>query len=91
MNEERKEVLMRVVIFIVSGVILGVWMHLIKLLIIVHWIYAIFSGKRNEDIAEFCHIWNTQAFRFVKYVTFVTNTRPWPFTKLGDTLGKFEK
>ncbi|MBD3252656.1 DUF4389 domain-containing protein, partial [Candidatus Pacearchaeota archaeon] len=79
---ERTEAWMRIVVGIVSGIVIGVWKIVIQVVTVVHWIIALISGKRNKDIAEFCEIWNTQLYDFVRYMTFVTNKRPFPFDKL---------
>ena len=87
---ERKEALMRIVVAIVSGIILGLWKTLILILAVFHWIYIIFADKRNKRIAEFSNVWATQAYRFIRYMTFTTNSRPFPFSDLGDVLNPIE-
>jgi len=89
-KSERKEAWMRIIVLIVSGIILGIWKSLIQLLGIVHWFIVIFSGKRNKGLAEFSEIWNTQIYVFLRYMTFVTNDRPFPFTKLEKNFSKFK-
>ncbi len=79
---ERNEALMRIVVGIISGVILGLWRGLVQLLVFFHWIVVLVTGERIKGIAEFCHIWNLQVFAFLKYMTFTTNKRPFPFTDL---------
>ena len=55
---ERAEVLMRLVVGLVSGIIVGLWKGLIQIIVVIHFIYALFTGKRNKDLAEFCDYWN---------------------------------
>lgn len=88
MNIERKEALMRILIGIVSGIILGVWKTLIIILSLLHFFYVLFKGKRSRSLAEFCHIWNDQAYKFIKYLTFATNQRVFPFADLGTLTDK---
>ncbi len=88
MMDERKEALMRIVIGIVSGIILGIWGSIVKLLAILNWIIVIITGKKNKDLAEFCNIWNTQMYKFLRYMTFTTDERVFPFEELGKTLDK---
>ena len=88
---ERTEALMRILVCIVSGIILGLWRALIQVLGIVHWFIVIIGGDRNKGIAEFSEIWNTQVYIFLRYVTFVTNKRPFPFEPLTKNLSKFGK
>ena len=88
---ERKEALMRIVVGIVTGFILGIWKMAVQLVAILNWLIAIFSNTRNKDLAEFCEIWNTQMYGFLRYMTFVTNKRPFPFNSLEKNLSQFEK
>ena len=88
---ERSEALMRIVVGIVSGIILGVWKILIKIFGLVNWLITLFTGKRNKDLAELCEIWNTQIYIFLRYMTFVSNKRPFPFNSLEKNLSKFGK
>ena len=87
---ERTEALMRIVVGIVSGIILGLWKLLIEILAIFHWFYVLFAGKRNRSLAEFSNLWTTQAYRFIRYMTFTTNSRPFPFSDLGKALQPVE-
>jgi len=89
-TKEKKEAWFRILVLIITGIILVLWRYLIIVLIIVNWFITIFSGKRNKDIAEFCEYWNTEVYRYVKYITFTTNERPFPFTKM-QKISKFEK
>ncbi|MBN1386123.1 DUF4389 domain-containing protein [Candidatus Woesearchaeota archaeon] len=86
---ERTEALMRIVVGIVSGIILGVWKMLIQVLAVVHWIVVIIKGNREKALADFCEIWNTQFYIFLRYMTFVTNERPFPFTPLAKNMTRF--
>lgn len=88
---ERKEAWMRIVVGIISGIILELWGNLVQILAIVHWFVVMFKKKRNKNIARFCEIWNTQFYVFVRYMTFVTNYRPFPFNKIEKSISKFEK
>lgn len=87
---ERKEALMRIVVSIVSGILLSVWLALVKLLFIVNFFIVLISTKRNKGIAEFCEIWNTQTYVFLRYITFVSNKRPFPFKPLEKSLSEFD-
>ena len=87
---ERKEAWMRIVVGIVSGIVIALWKTLVIVLSIFHWIYIIFSNKRSKGIAEFCNLWTTQAYRFIRYMTFTTNSRPFPFSDLGQAMHAVE-
>ena len=88
---ERKEAWFRILILIISGIVLGIWKALIQFLTIVHWISVVFKGRRARKLAEFCEIWNTQLYVFLRYMTFVSNERPFPFRDLTKNFSKFGK
>jgi hypothetical protein len=90
-NSERFEGLFRLVVLIVSGVILGIWRYLIYAFAITNFLSSIIFNKRNKDIAELSEIWNTQAYTFVRYITGVSNERPFPFRDLKKNMSKFKK
>jgi len=79
---ERKEAWFRILVAIISGIILEIWGALIGILAIVNWIIVVFSGKRNKDLANFCEYWNTERYKYFRYLTFVSNKRPVPFSSI---------
>jgi hypothetical protein len=89
-SSERTEAWFRIVVLIVSGIILSIWKILIQILAIINWFITIFSGKRNKDLADFCEYWNTEVYKFIRYITFVSNKRPFPFSNM-EKMSKFEK
>ena len=86
---ERNEALMRIVVGIVSGIIFYVWAYVILLFIIVNLIYTLIKGQKSKDIAELCEIFNTQIYVFWRYMTFVSNERPFPFESLTENFSEF--
>lgn len=86
---ERKETWFRIIVAIVSGIILHVWGGLIFVLAMVNWFITVFTKRRNQEIALFCEYWNTESYKFLKYLTFVSNRRPFPFSKM-ERLSEFE-
>jgi len=79
---ERNEAFMKILVLIVSGILLGLWEALVQFLVFIHWIMVVFTDKRIKELAEFCHIWNCQVYAYLKYLTFATNKRPFPFENL---------
>lgn len=88
---ERLEVLMRVVVLIVTGIILGVWKFLVYLFILVNIIWTLISGKRIRELAELSEVWNTQVYVFTRYLLFLSNMRPFPFAPLAKSMSEFDK
>ena len=91
LHGEQKEALMRIVVLIVSGIILGAWQYFISILMVINFFYTLFSKKRMKELAEMSEIWNTQSYTFNKYMVFESNVRPFPFNKLQKSISKFEK
>lgn len=87
---ERKEAWFRIIVAIVTGIILELWRALIGILAVVNWFIVVFSGKRNRELAEFSESFNTELYRFSRYLTFVSNERPFPFTEM-KRMSKFTK
>jgi len=87
---ERKEAWFRILVGIVSGIILHIWKILIGMLAIVNWFIVVFTGKRNRELADFSEYWNTELYKYCRYLTFVSNERPFPFTPM-ERMSKFKK
>ncbi|MEK6859450.1 MAG: DUF4389 domain-containing protein [Nanoarchaeota archaeon] len=90
MKKERKEAWMRILVAIVSGIILKVWGIVVGIVAILNWLIALFSAKRNKSLAEFCEPWNTETYKYISYLTGVSNKRPFPFSDIERT-SKFER
>jgi hypothetical protein len=86
---ESKEAWFRVIVAVISGVILHAWGSLICVLVVLNFLVTIFSGKRSRGMAEFCEYWNTEMYKFMRYMTFVSNKRPFPFSNL-EKMSKFQ-
>jgi len=87
---ERKEALVRIIIAIVGGVLIYFWEMLIAVVALVHLIYVIIVNKRSKGIAKFCNTFNTYLYRYVRYITFTTNQRVFPFNGLGNDIEKVD-
>ncbi len=79
---ERKEAWFRIIVAIITGIILAVWRYLVFVFAIVNWFVVIFTGKRNMELAMFCEYFNTEFYKFLRYITFVSNKRPFPFSDM---------
>lgn len=81
-KSERKEALMRIIVAVISSIVLGLWGYVIGFASVINWLIAAFSGKRSRRLAEFCEPWNTEQYKLMRYMTFVSNKRPFPFSKI---------
>lgn len=87
-SSERKEAWFRIIVIIISGIILSLWKIVIAILAIINWFIVVFSGKRNKDMANFSEYWNTESYKFTRYLTSVSNKRPFPFSS-SERISKF--
>ena len=88
---ERLEVLMRIVVGIITGIILVVWRYLIFVFVVINFVWTLISGKRIKELADLSEVWNTQWYVFTRYMIFVSNERPMPFRRLTKNISKFRK
>ena len=86
---ERKEAWFRIIAGIITGIILSIWKVVILVLSIINWLIVVFSGKRSKSIASFCEYYNTEMYKFLRYLTFVSNSRPFPFSDI-EKMSEFE-
>ncbi len=77
---ERREAVMRIPVVIVSGIIISLWKILAQSALVINWFAVMITGRRNFELANFANIWVTEHYRFVRYMYFTTNERPFPFT-----------
>lgn len=88
LSPEKKEVWMRIPIFIVSGFILHVWGFFIAIFALVQFILILVEKKKNKEILRMCGVYLVQIYIFVKYVTFLSDKRPFPFGELEKEIEK---
>lgn len=88
LKRERVETLMRIPVGVVSGIIIYVWAYLIGIFFIIDFFYKLFSGKRIDELATMSETWNTQNYYFMRYMTFGSNERPFPFEELKKDINK---
>ena len=81
---------MRILVAIISGIILKFWGIAVLIVSVINWLIVIFSGKRNKSLAEFCEPWNSETYKYFRYLTAVTNKRPFPFSDV-ERISKYGK
>ena len=80
MKTERKEGWFRILVMIVSGILLGLWSYVVFFVAFINFVVTVFSGKRHRALAEFCEPWNTESYKYVRYMSFMSNKKPFPFS-----------
>lgn len=81
-REISEKILWRLLVFFISGIVLYVWTYATLIILIVNWFIVLFSGKKNNDLGIFVNYYALEITRFVKYTSFQTNEKPFPFTEL---------
>ncbi|MDP3880606.1 MAG: DUF4389 domain-containing protein [bacterium] len=87
---ERKEAIMRILVAIVSGIIIELWGIVVQFMGLINWLNALINGKRSKVMANFCEMWNTQRYDYVRYITGHTNKRPFPFKDTSKSMSEFD-
>ena len=82
LSPETRGVLMRIPIFIVSGFILNIWGFFICIFSLVQLILILVEKKSNKELLRMCNVYIIQLYIFAKYVTFLSDKRPFPFGDL---------
>jgi hypothetical protein len=90
LKKERVEALMRIPVGVVSGIIIYVWAYLIGVFFIINFVYKLISGKRIDELSTMSETWNTQNYHFMRYMTFCSNERPFPFEELKKDMNKIQ-
>ena len=87
-KSERKEALIRLFVALFCGAIGYVWSLLVGVLVILNWLSALLLGRRNGAIGDFVELYNSFVYTYLRYISGVSNVRPFPFTTL-ERLSKF--
>jgi len=82
LSPEKKEAWMRIPICIISGFILYVWGFFVLIFALVQFILILSKDKKNKELSRMCDVYLIQLYTFVRYVTFLSDKRPFPFGEL---------
>ena len=78
----KKELWMRIPVFILSGFILYVWGFFVLIFSLVQLVVLLTEGKKEKEFSHISSMFSNQIYIFFKYITFLSNERPFPFRKL---------
>jgi hypothetical protein len=90
MKTEQAEALIRIPVVIIGWVIMDIWALLVVFIGLLHLIYALATAKRHKGMAEFSNSFVTYMYSFVRYASFTTNKRPFPWNDFGKTVEKVD-
>lgn len=78
-NISNKSQWMRILYMILFAVILYLVMMLVTVVVIVQLLFALFTGKPNDDIGDFASDLSQYVYRIVAFLTYTDDRRPFPF------------
>ncbi|MFA5764439.1 MAG: DUF4389 domain-containing protein [archaeon] len=90
LSQSKKEAWMRIPVFIVSGFILHVWGCFILIFALVQLILILAKERKEKELSRMCNVYLIQLYIFVKYITFLSDKRPFPFADLEKEIEKDE-
>ena len=77
---------LRVLFMLLFATIYTVVFVLAKLVIVLQILFALVSAKPNTNIQQVSNYLNCYIYHILNYLTYLTDTKPFPFTTLKDTL-----
>jgi len=78
-NLSSKNQWLRIVYMVLFAVVLYLVMMLVAVIVIVQALFALITGKPNEDIGDFANDLSTYVYRIVAFLTYSDDRRPFPF------------
>jgi hypothetical protein len=78
----RKEALVRLLVSIVTGIVLYLWGYAVGIIIFINWLIVLIIGRKVLAIDRFCSLWADEVGRNVRYLTFESNEKAFPFNEL---------
>lgn len=78
----KRELWMRIPVFILSGVILDVWGFFVLIFSLAQLVLLLVEGKKEKEFTHISSMFSNQIYTFFKYITFLSDERPFPFSKI---------
>lgn len=78
-NISDKNQWLRILYMVLFAVILYLVMMLVTVVVIVQLLFALFTGKPNDDIGDFASDLSQYVYRIVAFLTYTDDRRPFPF------------
>ncbi|MGA2934368.1 MAG: DUF4389 domain-containing protein [Methanomicrobiales archaeon] len=72
----RFELLVRILYWILIGIVLVVYGILAKICLIIQWFVILILGHRNKDLSDFIRGYLEYSVHVTPYITFMTDRRP---------------
>lgn len=75
---------LRILYMVLFAVVLYLVMMLVAVIVVVQALFALVTGKPNEDIGDFANDLSTYVYRIVAFLTYSDDRRPFPFNSWED-------
>lgn len=79
-NASRTETWIRGLFIVVFAIIFYILCGVIALLVVIQFITKVITGKLIDDLSDFSPKLTDYAMQILTFITFQTDTKPWPFT-----------
>ena len=77
-NVKKKSTWLRLVFMIAMGIAWSIAGFVTSVVIVANFLYVLFTGKTNDKLTEFGQSLATYLYQIVRFMTFNTETRPFP-------------
>jgi len=78
----KKNIWMRIPVFLLSGMILHVWGFFVLIFSIVQFVLILTERKTEKEFLNISSMFCSQIYCFFKYITFLSEEKPFPWGKL---------
>jgi hypothetical protein len=80
--KSKRDIWMRIPVFIVSGAILYVWGFFVLIFSLVQLIFILTEKRKEKEFLNISSMFSNQVYCFFRYVSFISEEKPFPFEKI---------
>jgi Domain of unknown function (DUF4389) len=80
--KSKRNIWMRIPVFIVSGTILYVWGFFSLIFSLVQLVLILSKNKKEKELSNISSMFNDQIYCFFRYTSFVSEEKPFPFGEI---------
>jgi Domain of unknown function (DUF4389) len=80
--ESKRNIWMRIPVFIISGAILYVWGFFVLIFSLVQLIFILTEKKKEKEFLKISSIFSSQIYCFFRYISFISEEKPFPFGEI---------
>jgi hypothetical protein len=80
--KSKRNIWMRIPVFILSGAILYVWGFFVLIFSLVQLVLMLTEKKKEKEILNISSMFSNQVYCFFKYISFISEEKPFPFGEI---------